>query len=690
MKQFSILLFGICLITQLQAQKVDRSHQPPAGPAPVISFGSPEMYKLSNGMTILVVEDHNLPKVTATLFIDQGPLKEGEKAGVMGLMGQMLGEGTTSKTKAEFDEAVEQMGADVSLGSSSASASSLTRYFPKTFMLMAEAFRHPAFLSASLDKLKSQAITGLKANEKNAKAISARVVNALTFGPQHPYGEFETVESINSIMIDDIKSAYKQYITPSRSYLTFVGDIKPSEAKALAEKSFGDWTGVKLQLPKLEMVKNPPATEIDFVDVPNAVQSEISVVNLIDLKLNHPDYFPLLLANQILGGGSEGYLNKNLREKRGYTYGTFSSVGAGRFQTTFSATAAVRNEKADSAVIEILNEIKRIRTQPVSEDELSGAKALYNGAFALGLENPARTAAFASNILINDLPKDFYKTYLQKINAVTAQDVQGVATKYFNYDNTRIVVVGKGEAVSKNIELLGYPVHYYDAYAHAVQPDDDMNVSGNLPAAGDVINKYIDAVGGAEKLKSVNSMLIKGTLAVQGMNLPYVQKMMNPNLLLMEVTMNDNPLVRRVFDGKTGSNMQMGNSNAFSAGELKDAKDIEGIFPQLFYAKEGYKVEVTGSEKVSGNDAFKLKITPPSGTSITEYYDAKTGYLVKEIRTTHEGTTEVQQTIELSDYKKVNDIMVPFKMNVDAGQQQLEIDVESVTFNENVGVEDFK
>jgi outer membrane lipoprotein-sorting protein len=174
------------------------------------------------------------------------------------------------------------------------------------------------------------------------------------------------------------------------------------------------------------------------------------------------------------------------------------------------------------------------------------------------------------------------------------------------------------------------------------------------------------------------------------MNLPYVQKMMNPNLLLMEVTMNDNPVVRRVFDGKTGSNMQMGNSTSFSAEELKDAKAIEGIFPQLFYAKEDYKVEVTGSEKVSGNDAFKLKITPPSGAPIIEYYDAKTGYLVKEIRTTHEGTTEVQTTIELSDYKKVNDILVPFKMNVDTGQQQLEIDVESVTFNENVAVDDFK
>jgi zinc protease len=165
----------------------------------------------------------------------------------------------------------------------------------------------------------------------------------------------------------------------------------------------------------LAKVSNPAKTEVDIVNLSNTVQAEITVVNLVDLPMSSPDYFAVLLANQILGGGSESRLFNNLREKHGFTYGAYASTGSGRFQSKFSANAAVRNEKVDSAVVEFLNEINLIRTAKVSAEELQSAKNLYNGSFALGLENPARTAAFASNILINNLPKDFYRTYLQKL-----------------------------------------------------------------------------------------------------------------------------------------------------------------------------------------------------------------------------------------------------------------------------------
>jgi predicted Zn-dependent peptidase len=357
---------------------------------------------MANGITVLVVENHKLPKVSASYFIDYGPVKEGEKAGVMGLMGQMLNEGTTTMTKAAFDEAVDQMGAEVNLNSTGGNASALTRYFDKAFTLMAGAILKPAFKEESFDKLKTQAITGLKADEKNAKAISARVVSALNYGVDHPAGEFETEQTIKALKLDDVEKMYRQYITPSRGFLTFVGDIKPLQAKALAEKAFGNWKGSSISLMKLEDVKNLPSTNINLVDVPNAVQSEITVTNLVKLPMNHPDYFPALLTNSILGGNADARLFMNLREKHGFTYGAYSNIGSGRFQSVFRASAAVRNEKTDSAVREFFHEINSIRTSKVSEKELKDAKALYSGNFALTLEDPAIVASFARNIIIND------------------------------------------------------------------------------------------------------------------------------------------------------------------------------------------------------------------------------------------------------------------------------------------------
>lgn len=468
MKKIFILAFATLFVQSAIAQKLDRSQKPKPGPAPVITFADPVIYKLPNGITVLVVENHKLPKVSATYSIDRGPVTEGAKSGVNGLMGGMLNEGTTSKTKIQFDEAVDALGADVSVSSSGGRTSALTRYFDQAFMLMTEALRHPAFPETSFEKLKSQTLTGLKSNERSAKAISARVVNALSFGVNHPSGEFESEKTINSITLADVKEAYKLNITPSRGYLTFVGDIKPEAAKALAIKALGDWKGSQLALESIPKVANVAKTEIDVIDVPNAVQSEITVTNLVDIPLSSPDYHAVLLASQILGGGSDGKLFRNLREKRGFTYGAYSSIGSGRFQARFSATAAVRNEKVDSAVVEFLNEINVMRTQKVSAEDLQNAKNLYNGSFALGLESPERIAGFASNILLNGLPKDFYRTYLQKINAVTADDVLRVSKKYFGHDDARVIVVGKQEVVLPGLKKLPYTVNLYDKYAAPV------------------------------------------------------------------------------------------------------------------------------------------------------------------------------------------------------------------------------
>jgi zinc protease len=468
MKKLIMIVAGAILIQYAQAQTIDRSKEPAPGPAPVLSIKDPVIFKLPNGITLLVVEDHRLPKVTATFNIDAGPVTEGEKAGVLSLMGDMLNEGTKTMPKADFDEAVDKIGANVNLSWSGGYASALTRYFNGAFKLMGQALKDPAFTQESFDKLKSQDITGIKSQAKNAKAISARVNNALSYGRKHPDGEFETEESIQSLTLQDVKDFYARYITPSRGYLTITGDIKPAEAKALVTEVLGSWTGPKLSLEKIADSPNPGKTEIDLVDVPNAVQSEIHVVNLVNLRMSDPDYFPALIANYILGGGAQSRLFMNLREKHGFTYGAYSSLGAARIQSLFDANASVRNAKTDSAVTQFLAEINHMRTEKVSDEELANAKALYAGSFARGLEDPARTATFASNILINNLPADFYKTYLQKVNAVTIDDVLRIAQKYMDYDHMRVIVVGSQAQILPGLQKIGLPINFFDKYANPV------------------------------------------------------------------------------------------------------------------------------------------------------------------------------------------------------------------------------
>ena len=698
MKKLIIVALSVVLLQHGFAQiKIDRSKKPSAGPAPVISIKDPVVFTLANGMTILVVENHKLPKVTASINIDAGPILEGKKAGLVELMGQMLGEGTTSMPKDKFDEEVDLIGAEVRLGAGGGYVSSLTRYFEKAFRLMADGIKNPAFPEASFGKLKSMTITGLKSNEKSTAAISARVNQALSYGKQTAMGEFTTEESVKGLTIEDVKEAYKDFITPSRSYLTFVGDISPDAAKDMATKAFGNWTGKKLTLPAIPLVENPKKTEIDFVDVPTAVQGELSIGNLIYNPMGNKNYHALLIANQILGGGAESKLFMNLREKHGFTYGSYSSIGSGRFQSQFTASAAVRTDKVDSATAEIFREILNMRDGKITQEELDNAKAKYNGSFALGMEDPARTATYASNILINNLPKDFYRTFLQKINSVSLNDLKTVAQAYFNESNSRIVIVGNGSIIIPKLMRLGYPIKKYDRYADPVvekpieKKVNETNKNSNSISASEIVESYLKAIGGKEAVKKINTISSVIGLDMMGRTFEGVEKKMNPNLQITEIKMGAMTVMKSVFDGKAGFQQQGPQKKDLTAKETKEALDEKGVVPQLYYiTNNDYKTDYLGMGKVENDDTYRLKVVMPSGRTSIQEYAITTGLLLKEETTSVQEDANIPMTIEYKNYMKFGTLLLPTEVTRNVGGQEIPLKYKDIKLNEGVTEADFK
>ena len=391
----------------VQAQ-IDRSQMPEAGPAPKINLEKPESFTLKNGVKVLVVENHKLPRVSMTLTMDNPPILEGKKAGVAGLMGSMLGEGTTEIPKDKFNEEIDYLGANISFFSQGASASTLSKYFPRIMELMSKGALNPNFTAEEFAAEKARAIENLKAGEKSVSGNASRLSRALTYGVNHPYGEFTTIESLEALTLQDVKDFYSKNFTPKNAYLVVVGDVQTKEVKKLAEKYLANWKGGDLAPFNFPMPKNVAQTQVNFIDFPNAVQSEVSVTNVIDLKMGDADYFPVLIANKILGGGGEARLFLNLREDKGYTYGAYSSTGSDKYVARFVASASVRNPVTDSAVVAFLDELHRIRDEKVSAEELENAKAKYTGDFVMALERPSTIAQYALSIETNDLPENFY------------------------------------------------------------------------------------------------------------------------------------------------------------------------------------------------------------------------------------------------------------------------------------------
>lgn len=680
---FAALLF---LSFGVNAQ-IDRSTQPKAGPAPKINIEEPESFTLDNGLKVMIVENHKLPRVSMSLRLDNPPILEGDKAGVSSLTGQLLGTGTLNMSKDDFNERVDYLGARLNFFSSGASANTLSKYFPEVLKLMADGALNPKFTQEEFTKVKDREIEGLKSNEKNVAYNASRVRSALAYGKDHPYGEFTTEATVSKLTLTDVESFYKTYFVPQNAYLVVVGDVDEDEVKKLVKDNFSKWKKNELPASNMPVVSNLEQTEIQFIDFPNAVQSEISLVNTIKLRQKDKDYFPVLVANKILGGGGEARLFQNLREDKGYTYSATSRTGNDKYgAATFVANASVRNAVTDSSIVAFLDEVYRIRNEKVSATELANAKAKYTGDFVLSLEQPGTIAGMAINVETEDLDDDFYEDYLENINAVTAEDVQRVAKKYFLADNSRIVVVGKGSEVMKSLENLTYngkkiPVKYFDKEGNEVsKPELNKSIDASVTAET-VFNAYINAIGGKEAVEAVKSVSLMAQAEIQGQKLDLETKTTASGKSSTIVAMGGNPVSKQIFNGETGFMVARGQKVDFTEEQIAAAKADANPFPEL----TSQNAKVMGIEAVDGKDAYRVEM---SGDT-TNFYDIESGLKVKSVKTVSQGEQTMAVPTGYSNYKEVSGIKFPFTISQSFGPQSFEFNVSSIKVNEGVSEEDF-
>ncbi|MER3319750.1 MAG: pitrilysin family protein [Allomuricauda sp.] len=690
MKKY-IVLAALSLFMTASYAQIDRSTQPEPGPAPKINLKEPARFELKNGLKVLVVENHKLPRVRIQLSIDNPPIMEGDKAGVSALTGSMLGKGSKNISKDEFYEEVDFLGANIFIGDQSAFASSLSKYFPRILELMADAALNPNFTQEEFEKEKEKVITGIKSEEKDVSAIADRVQLALAYGKNHPYGEFMTEETVNNVTLLDVEQFYRSYFVPANAYLVVIGDVDFDTVKELVTEAFTPWSKAAPPSFSYSDPKDVQYTQINFVDVPNAVQSEVAVENITNLKMKDEDYLDALLANRILGGGSQARLFKNLREDKGYTYGSYSGIRANKYSPMrFNAYAQVRNAVTDSSVVEILKEINQITSEPVSDEELANAKAKYAGSFVMALEKPETVANYALNIETENLPKDFYQTYLERLDAITKEDVQKAAQKHFSTSNARVVVTGKGSDVLENLEKVSFngkdvPVLYYDKYASkAEKPDYTAAVPEGMDA-NTVLEKYIEAVGGKSKLEGVDSYSMMAEAEMQGMKLELEMKKTTKDQFMQDVKVQGNSMQKQVLDGDAGYMVVQGQRKDLSPKEIAKIKEESAAFPELNYLAAG-DVSLEGVEPVGDTKAYKLKISD----SKTAFYDVETGLKVQEINIQEVQGQQMTSTMGYGDYQEVSGIKFPFKLVQSMGPQNMEFIVKEIKVNEGVEASDFK
>lgn len=628
MKKALLFLLSIGLLsTHLWAQRIKYPTQPPKTDGfPPLSLQPYQSFSLSNGLQVFVVEDNTIPRVTLYTVFDYQPVFEQSKAGLSSIFGEMLRAGTKTKTKQEIDELIDFYGINLAFSSRSFSVFTLKKHLTSALDLLSEILLQPTFPEAELQKIKERTISALKAAESSPAEIAENIRKSLSY-PAHPYGEVATAESIQAIQRQDLINFYNTYYRPNVAYMAIIGAISLDEAKKVVEQYFAKWEKADIPNEYIATPQAPKANQVAIAERTGAVQSTLRISYPIKYSLDDKNFLAARLVNQILGGGANARLFRNLREDKGYTYGAYSRLVADRWIGYFEVSTDVRNEVTRQAVEEILKEMRRLRDEIVSEDEIRRAKNTLIGSFARSLENAETIAQFAINTAIYRLPGDFYTSYIQRIESIKPQEIQFVARQFLLPSNTYIIGVGDVEVLQKALEGFG-PIKRYDAYGREYKSVDASVLAG--VSVDQIINNYINAIGGRSLVDKITSLKEDMSFELQGIKVEVQQLRMMGKFETQFRTPFGLQVLR--YDGKKLLNKNPQGESIIDDPEneeLKRSKSNAYVLFERDYQRLGYKASLTDAKIIDGKMAYEVTFESASGIKQKRYYDRQSGLLLE-------------------------------------------------------------
>ncbi len=652
--------------TAMMDKEAFRKNAPTPSAAPQINIGEAETFELPNGLKVIVVENHKIPQVSFQLRLINDPIREGDKVGKVAMAGDILARGTTTRSKADIDQAIDYIGASLSSSSNGIFATSLTKHQDKLLDIMSDILYNPSFPEDELAKIKKQVLSGLESSKTDPNSMANNIRSKVIYGADHPYGEIQTPQNVNAIELADLKSYYKEYFVPSNAYLIMVGDINKSQAMGVAKKYFSDWKGNMPKRPARRSVTMSDTRNVDFAHKDGAVQSVIIISNPVDIKPGDEDAIPARVMNAILGGGFSSRLMQNLREDKAYTYGARSSISTDPLIGSFTASASTRSEVTDSSIVQFLYELEKIRTEPVEAQELQSIKNFMTGGFARSLESPQTIARFAYNIARYNLPADYYQVYLQKLNAVTQEDIMSMAKKYIHPDKADIIVVGNKDDVAEKLAAFDTDgeITHFDAFANEITIDE-VPLPDNVTAQ-QIVNDYINAIGGETKLAGLTSLYTKSAANMMGQDVTMEVYQKGDDKVVMKMGSGAMVFVEQKFDGQKGSISQMGQTQVITDGpELQSMKIMARMFPQRYYAKEDVQLELKGIEDVDGEKAYRIVSTDSKGVATSEFFNVASGLWIRNVSSQEGPQGPITVTTDFSDYKDIgNGILRPYSTSI--------------------------
>lgn len=688
---YSLLLAVLC-VGAGKAQSFDRSIRPAAAPAKEVNIKDAQTFTLANGLKVFLVEDQTTPLVYYALQLDVKPALEGDKVGLKDLFTEVFGKATKNRNKEELNKAIDLISMRGGVHRSGGYAYVLKKYDEQALDILTDMLFNPLFLQEEFDLGLNKFKTSLSSIGDDAGQINSRLASALIYGKGYPAGELETVETLENISLTDLEAYYQTYFAPNVARLVIVGDLSKKEAQKQAEKYFGQWKKKEVPEAKYTLPTAPAERKVAFAQKAGAVQSAIDICYPITYNLKEKDYDAAYIMNQILGGSGTAHLFMNLREDKGWTYGVYSSLAAGEQIGSFSLggrrTTSVKAAVTDSAVFEILKELNRMIDEPVDEEELKNAVTFSAGTFSRALANSETMAQFAVNIDKYNLPKDYYRNYLKRLEALTPADIQAAAKKYIRPENAWVVVTSdKQYAEGLAPFAADGKVQWHDLNANPIEAPQTQAAD---IAPEEVIARYVEAIGGKAAIEGVNDYTLVGEMSVMGQTGKMESSFKKPNLSSTTMSLQGMVLQKMNFDGQTLRMSGMQGSREITEGQDYDAvKNNYGLCTEMNYLANGYQLTVEGIETINGEPAYILKLEK-DGRTTRDYYSVSSGLKLRSVEILQTPMGEMPNQTDYEEYRAVEGVRFPFVVKQSAMGQTLSTTITSVVLNKGVDSAIFK
>ncbi len=661
----------------------------------------PDVRKLSNGMTLYLIEDHELPVFDISGLVKTGTIyDQKDKIGLASIFASVMRSGgTISREPDALNEELESMAASVEVSMSpefgSVSLSTMAEDIEKGLEIFADVLRNPAFREDKLDLRKQQAIEAIRRRNDNPIQLAWRNFSAILYGKEHPFGWYSEIETVESITVDDLKAFHSKYYHPNNIMLSITGDFETEKLIKQLEKAFAGWIINNIDYP------NIPDVEVTYKPSVNHIQKSLPQTTMLIGHLgikrtpDFPDFFALRVMNEILGeGGFTSRLMKQVREKHGLAY----MVGS-LMQTSFYtnpgewfAYCGSSSEKTAQAISLIIEIIREIRENPISDEELQLTKDSLINSFVFGFESSSQIAFQQMMLAYRDFDPDFLKTYTANIAKVTAKDVQAVAQKYLHPDALTIVTVGNQENFDRPLSEFG-DVNLIEIKETEPPPSEPLPeaTEGDIAKGKEILANVAVALGGLEMLKAVKNVVTEGQtdlITPMGKVVANVVVYQNyPGKMRQDITTPQGAF-NIVYDGEAAYIMIPEGAQPLPpemSRSFKDAVFRDIIHLIVHLTESDASVLYAGTEDIDGVSTSILLVKQPSGEILKVYISNETHYVVKyAFRETEQGVTIEKERL-YSDYREINGVKLPYRVDeyVD-GNPYSERRIKSVKINSEI------